>query len=127
AFADQAQGEVRERGEIAAGADRAFLWHDWADATVKHFTKHLDDLETDSTQTEGEHIRSQQHHRAHFRFRKRIADAAGVAANKVELELAQAFGPVRKIGRLAKPRPDTKHHGSAHNDSFNHLAGTKIS
>src|SRR5438105_14426962 len=34
AFADQTQGEMSERGEIATGADRTFFWNDRIEAAV---------------------------------------------------------------------------------------------
>src|SRR3984893_1097500 len=89
AFADQTQGEMSERGEIATGADRSFFWNDRIEAAVEHFTEHLDDSRTDSAQSQGQHIRAEQHHRAHFRFRKWRADATRMTADKVELKLAQ--------------------------------------
>src|SRR5436309_15848752 len=101
---------MRERGKVAAGSNRAFLWDDRAQTAVEHFTKHLDDLETDAAETESEHICPQQHHCAHFRFGEWIADAAGVAANKVELKLAQAIGPDANIGKFAKACADTINH-----------------
>ena len=42
AFADQSQSQMRERGKIAAGADRAFFRYHRMDAAVEHFTKHQD-------------------------------------------------------------------------------------
>src|SRR4029077_8923027 len=89
AFANQGQSEMRERREIAAGADRAFLRNDRVDAPVEHFAKHLDDFKADSAESESKHVGPQQHHRARLRLRKWIANSASVTANKIELELSQ--------------------------------------
>src|SRR5438876_6416497 len=102
AFADQAQGEMSERGEIATGADRSLFWNDRMEAAVEQFTEHLDDSRTDSAQSQGKHIRAEQHHRAHLRFRKRRADATRVTADKVQLKLAQFATRNAHIRQLPK-------------------------
>ena len=80
---------MRQRREIAARADRSFLGNDRVDAAIQHRDKQLDDLQPDPAKAEREDVGSEQHHRAHFRLGKRAADAAGVAADEIQLELAQ--------------------------------------
>src|SRR2546430_802459 len=92
---------MRQRSEIAAGADGAFFGNDRIDPPVEHFTKQLDDLATDSAQAEREDVRAQQHHRAHLRLRKRISNSTGVTADEVRLKLAQFFARNADLSELA--------------------------
>src|SRR6266702_5931890 len=101
-FANQGQSEMRERREIATSADRAFFRNEWADASVEHFAKHLDDFEADPTESESKHVGTQQHHRARLRFGKWIANSASVAANEVKLEPGQFGARYANIRQLAK-------------------------
>ena len=57
---------MRKRSEIATGADRPFLWNYRAYAAIQQFTKRFDKFQPDSAETEGQHVRAQQHHRSHF-------------------------------------------------------------
>src|SRR6266404_1452683 len=118
AFANQGQSEMRERREIAAGADRAFLRNEWVDAPVEHFTKHLDDFEADPAESESKHVGAQQHHRARLRLRKWIANSASVTANKIELELSQSIVRDANVGQFAKTRADTVNGVVVRNDIF---------
>src|ERR1043166_8612721 len=83
AFADHAQREMSQWGEIAAGTDRSFFRNDGAEAVVKHLTEHFDDPETNAAQTQNKNIGTEQHHRPDLRLRKRIANAASVTADKI--------------------------------------------
>src|SRR6266513_5671068 len=109
---------MRERSEIAAGADRAFFWNDRRHTPIEQLTERVDDFETDAAEAEGKHIRAQQHHRAHLGFRKRIANSASVTANKIELELGQSIVRDANIGQFAKTRADTVNDIVARNDTF---------
>ena len=93
---------MRERREIATGADRSFFGNDRMHAAIEHFAKHLDDFEADSAEAERENIGAQQHHGAHFRLGKRLADAAGVTAHKIELKIAQLFVRNAHVGEFAE-------------------------
>src|SRR5882762_859813 len=113
---------MRERSEIPAGANRAFLRNDRTDAPVEHFTKQLDHLATDATQTEGQDVRAQHHHRAHLRLGQRISNSAGVTADEVQLKLAQFAMRNPDIGEFAESGGDSIHRGIAHDDLFDQFA-----
>src|SRR5260370_8761059 len=81
AFANQGQSEMRERREIAAGADRAFLRNDWVDAPVEHFAKHLDDFAADSAESQSNHVGPHNHHRPHLPLLNWIPTSASAPAN----------------------------------------------
>ena len=49
---------MRERSEIAAGADRAFFWNDRRHTPIEQLTECVDDFETDAAEAEGKHIRA---------------------------------------------------------------------
>ena len=109
---------MRQRSEIAAGADGAFFGNDRIDPPVEHFTKQLDDLATDSAQAEREDVRAQQHHRAHLRLRKRISNSTGVTADEVQLKLAQFFARNADLSELAESGVDSVNHCVPRNDLF---------
>ena len=113
---------MRERREVAAGADRAFLWNNRMHAPVQHLAKQLDDLVTDSAETERQDVRTQQHHRPHLLSGKRISNSACVAAYKVQLKLAQFAMRNPGIGELAKSGVDSVNHLIAPNDLFDQFA-----
>src|SRR6266487_3585253 len=89
---------------------------------VEHLTEHLDDLKTDAAQTKNQNIGAEQHHRPHFRFRKRVADAASVTANKIELKFAQFVRLDANVGKLSKTGVDTVNDRVARDNIFNDFA-----
>ena len=52
----------------------------------------------------GQHVRAQQHERARLRLVQRLADAGGVAAHQVELQLAQALAAGSRRRRSCRSR-----------------------
>ena len=87
ALADQRQGEVGERGKVAARAHRAAARDVREDAAVQALDQQLDRDDASAGVALGERVRAQQHRRAHDLVRVRLADAAGVAAQEPQLEL----------------------------------------
>ena len=124
AFTNQRQSEMSERSEIAAGADRSFLWNNGANTAIEHLTKHLDDFEPDTAEAERKHVGAQQHHGPHLRLRKRIANSAGMTANEVKLQLSQSVARDANVREFAKARADTIYDGVASNDFFDDLPGS---
>ena len=59
AFADEHQRQVRERGEVAAGADRSARRHAGVHAGVEQRDERLDGLDANSGVALGEHVRAQ--------------------------------------------------------------------
>ena len=125
AFADQAQRKMGERGKIATGTDRTFFRNDRTDALVKHLTEHLDDLKTDTAEAKNKDVCTEQHHRPHFRFRKRVADAASVTADKIELKLAQFVGLNANISELPESSVNAVNGSVACDDIFNDISRSK--
>ena len=76
---------MRQRSEIAAGANRSFLGDDRINASIQHLAEELDHFESHTAKTKSEHIGAQENHRAHLGNRERLANAAGMAADKIEL------------------------------------------
>src|SRR5712691_1312328 len=114
-----------ERGEIATGTDRTFFGNDRTDAVVKHLTEHLDDLKTNAAQAQNKNISAEQHHRPHLRLRKRVADAASMTADEIELELAQFFGLNANIGELPESSVNAVNDGVTSDNIFNYFSRSK--
>src|ERR1700736_1923950 len=108
--------------EIATCSDRSLFRNDRMDAAIEHFAKQFDDFETNAAEPQSQHIRAQQHHRAHFRFRKRLADPASVTANEVELKLAQFVVRNADVGELAESRVYSVDDNIARNNIIDHFA-----
>src|SRR6266496_2937273 len=93
---------MRERREIAAGADRTLFRNDRMHAPIQHLAKHLNDLEPNTAEAERKHVCAQQHHCANFGLRKRLTDSTGVAANEIELKIAQGVARNAEERRVGK-------------------------
>src|SRR5436305_2898158 len=110
-----------ERREVAACA-YGTLFRDYRmDTPVEHFTEQLDHFATDSTESRSQHICPQQHHCAHFRLGKRLANSAGVTANQVQLKLAQIIRRYPHIRELPETGIDAINHLIAGNDLLDQL------
>ena len=77
---------MRERGQVAAGAQRAARRHPRVDARGEQRQQQLDRLPPNARGAGGQRVGAQQDRRAHDLGRERLADAAGVAAQQVELQ-----------------------------------------
>src|ERR671935_1286555 len=93
--------------EIATCADGTFLRNHRIDATIEHFAKHLDDFSSDAAESQREHVSAEQHHGTHLRLRERIANATGVAANEVQLQLAELARADAHVGQLSESGVDS--------------------
>src|SRR5713101_6861393 len=113
---------MRERREITTGADRPLFWNDRMHAAVKHFAKHLNYLRSNTAEAERKHVCAQQHHCANFGLRKWPADSTGMAANKIELELAQRFARDANVRQFTKTRRYAINDGVSRNDFFDNFA-----
>ena len=107
---------MRERSEIAARADRAFFGNDRNDVAVEHFDEELDDLETNAAAAERENIGAEQHHGADLRLGKWSADAAGMTAHEIDLELLQLVGGDVNVGKFPEAGADAVDDGFLPND-----------
>jgi hypothetical protein len=104
--------------QIAARTDRSFLWHHGMHPAIEHFAKHLDDLHPNPAEAEREHICAQQHHRAHFGLGKRIANAAGVTPNEIELQFTDLIVWNPDIRKFAKACAHAVNDGVARDNIF---------
>ena len=97
---------MRERREVAAGADRAAARHARQHAAVEALEQQLDRLDARARVALRERVRAQEHRRAHDLVRVRLADAAGVAAQEPELELLGQLLRDRARDEAAEARVD---------------------
>ena len=106
AFADQHQREMRERRQVAAGADRSARRHARMHAALSSAIS----ASSVSTLMPGEafrqHVRAQRHRRAHGARRQRLADAGGVAAEQVELQRFERVGRDLDVGERSEAGVD---------------------
>ena len=102
ALADHRQHEVRRRRQVAARPQRAARRHPGHEIGVEHGAEQLQRLGTHARVAPGERVDADRHRRAHDVARQRLADADGVAAHQVLLQLADLVdGDVRR-GELAE-------------------------
>ena len=86
-FADERQREMRERREVARGADRATARHDRQHASVEEREEQLDGLDPGPRVSLRQRVRAQEHRRADDLGGIRVADTAGVRAKEPQLQL----------------------------------------
>jgi hypothetical protein len=121
AFADDDQREMRERSQIATRSYRAFGGDDRVDPCIEHGHEQVNELRPHTTVSLGEDIGAQQEHSPRLSFAERLAEAAGVAANQVGLELGQTVGGNAHIGQLAKSGVDAVNGLASFEDGLNDL------
>ena len=85
AFPDQAQRQMRERCQISTCTHTPLLRHQWPHPRVEHREQCIDELRARAGEAGGQHVGAQQHHRAHFALRQRIANARRVTAHQIAL------------------------------------------
>src|SRR5206468_3685946 len=108
--------------EVATRADRAFFRNNGVHTAVEHFAKQLDDIPTDSTEAERQHVRPEQHHCAHLRCRKWLANSTGMTTNKVQLKLPQFILRHSNIGEFTETCVDSVNRAVARDDLFDNFA-----
>src|SRR5439155_22525018 len=106
-FTNHSEGQVRERGEIATGADRSLFGNERVNATIQHLAEQLNHLESHTAKPVREDICTQENHRADFGNRERLAQPATMAADKVELQFAQRFRFNFDIGKFSESGADS--------------------
>ena len=85
-LADDAEREVGQRREIAAGADGALLRDHRVHAAIQHVHERLRYQRSNPAIPERQRVGAQSHHDPRFGLRKRTAQPAGMAAHQVELQ-----------------------------------------
>ena len=73
-FADDGQGEMCERREVARRAERALLGHDGENVPLEHLDEPQHDVASDPRVAEREYVRSQREHGADLLGRELVAD-----------------------------------------------------
>ena len=122
AFADQRQREVGEGRQVAAGPHGALRRDDGVDARVQHRDQEVEGLGPDAAEALGQHVRAQHHEGARLRLVQRLADAGGVAAHQVELELAQLVARDDDVGEVAEAGVDAVDDLAARDRVVDHAA-----
>jgi hypothetical protein len=89
ALADEDERGVRERREVTGGPDAPVHRDDRMDAAVEKVEEEVDGLGPHAGAPGGEGVRAQEEDRPGDVCRQRVADARGVAAQEVVLELHQ--------------------------------------
>jgi hypothetical protein len=102
AFAGEDKRHVRERRKIARRADGSLRRDDRRDTLVEHRYEKIDDLEAHAGVAAGKRVRAQEHGRPSRVERKRVADAARVAAHEIALERHRVFGRTRHVFQTTK-------------------------
>ena len=106
ALADQREREVRERREVAGGADRALRGHDRMDACVDEREQPLDHDRAHARETAREARGLQHHDQPHGRVGERRADAGRVRAHEVELQRGELVVGDARLRQLAEAGVD---------------------
>ena len=103
AFADQGEGDVGERGEIAARPERTVLRNGRRDPRVEQFDDALDDDRTHAGVPQRQRARPQQHHRPDDLVLDRRTHPGGMGAKQRALQL---LAPLRRDHRRGeRPEP----------------------
>ncbi len=85
-LSDEAERQVRQRRQVAAGADRALLRDDRQEVGVQEVQERLDDPRPHTRVAARQDMGSQQHQGARRLGRERRSDAGAVAADQIQLQ-----------------------------------------
>ena len=122
ASADQREGEVRERGEVARCAHGALRRHDRVDVQPQEIEQPLDDRHPTTGVAEGEGVGAQEEHRPDDLAIERRSDADGMTDEEVRLEAAALLGRDRARCEVAEPGRDAVHDVAGCDELFDHGA-----
>ena len=106
ALADQRQGDVRQRSQIAAGAERSVLVNRGDDAGVEQGEDRVDDDLAHTREPHRQGARPQQHHRPHDFWFDQRAHAGGVRADEGALQFLASLRRDDRGGQRAEPGGD---------------------
>ena len=120
-FADERKGKMRQRRQVSARPDGALFRDDRSDPAIEELAEQFDHFQANAAQTEHEDVRAEQSHRPHFWNREWITDAAGVAPDKVQLQLSQLSRRDMHVRQLAKARADAINHPAPRDDTLDNL------
>ena len=113
AFAEQRQRHVRERREVAGGADAALARHVGHEAGVVHREQAVDDGGTHARVAARQARRLRREHQPHDRRRQRRADTDAVRADQVQLQRREVGFADPRARQLAEAGVDAVDRGVA--------------
>ena len=119
---DERQRQVRQRREIARGAEAPLFGHDRMDAEAQEVEQAVDDQRTAAAVAEGQRVGAQEQHRPHDLARERRADAGRVAHQQVLLEETGLFGGDERGGEVTEAGRDAVDHGTLGDQRFDDVA-----
>jgi hypothetical protein len=105
-FADEHEREVGERSQVAAGADRSTGRDHRMHAAIQELDEQLERVQPDAREPLGQHVGSQRHGCADDRHRQRVADAGGMTAEQIGLQLGERLGRNFHLGKVAEAGVD---------------------
>jgi hypothetical protein len=120
AFADEDQGEMRQRREVAAGAHRAAARHARMDAAIEQRQQRLERLDANARVAFGEHVGAQRHGGAHAAHRQRRVDAGGMTAQQIQLQRGEIRRVDARLGEIAEAGIDAVHRRVAGGQLIDH-------
>ena len=91
AFANHHLGEVGQWREIAGSSHGTLRGNQRVNFGVEHFAKSVDYVRANAAEAFGESVGAEQHHGAGFAFAERFANAAGMGAHEIYLQLCNLF------------------------------------
>ena len=106
AIAHQRRDQVRERREVAAGADAALRRDQRHGVGVEQPLQRLDHERPNARMAAAEPEQLQDDHQPRHVARQRIAEAGAVRQDQVGLQLGQAFGRDARVGEQAEAGVD---------------------
>ena len=107
AFADQRERQMRERREIAGGADRALARHHRIDPGIDELQQALDHERAHAGKSAREARGLQHQDEPHRGIRKRRADTRGMRAHEIELERRELVVGDPRLRELAEAGIDS--------------------
>ena len=103
AFADDHLSEVGQWREIAGSSHGTLRGNQRVNFGVEHFAEGVDDVRANAAEAFGERVGAEEHHGAGFGFAERFANAAGMRAHEIYLQLCNLFVEMRTEASLPKP------------------------
>ena len=119
---DERQRQVRERREVAGGADAPLLGHDRMDAQAQEVEEAIDEQWPAAAVTQCERVGPQQEHRPDDLAWERRADPGRVAHQEVLLETTGVGRRDRGRGERPEPRRHAVDHGALGDERFDEVA-----
>src|SRR5205085_481707 len=122
AFANDRERKVRQWRKVAARADRTFFRNDRMNAALKQRNQSFDNERPRAAVAQSQHVCAQEQHGSRLCFGERRADAAGMAAHQVQLQLAQLRMSYPNVCELAKACVDSVNDSARLRNLFNDAA-----